>query len=141
MYVQSYPTKEYFAVAEKGNQPDIIVYEYPSLRPYRVLRGTRNEVTTVLLVCHPCFLLTDDASYHLVLPGGTECAYSFADFNIDGNLLASIGCAPDYMLTLWDWRQEQVLLSCKAISQEVYRVTFSPYESDSLTTSGSQHIK
>lgn len=36
---QAYPTKEFFAVAEKGNQPNIIVYEYPSLRPYRILKG------------------------------------------------------------------------------------------------------
>lgn len=37
--VQCHPSKEYLAVAEKGQQPDIIIYEYPSLRPYRILRG------------------------------------------------------------------------------------------------------
>lgn len=36
---QAYPTKEFFAVAEKGNHPNIVVYEYPSLRPYRILKG------------------------------------------------------------------------------------------------------
>ncbi|KAM7393288.1 hypothetical protein PAMA_008099 [Pampus argenteus] len=101
----------YFVVAEKGNQPNIIIYEYPSLRPYRILRG------------------------------GTEQAYSFVNFNHDGSLLASVGSAPDYMLTLWDWRQEKVKLSCKAISQEVYRVSFSPYNPELLTSSGSGHIK
>lgn len=34
-----HPTKEFFVVAEKGNWPNIIVYEYPSLKPYRILRG------------------------------------------------------------------------------------------------------
>ncbi|KAM6987447.1 cilia- and flagella-associated protein 44-like [Tautogolabrus adspersus] len=109
--IAAHPSKDYFAVAEKGNHPNIIVYEYPSLQPYRILRG------------------------------GTERAYSFVDFNRDGNLLASVGSDPDYMLTLWDWRKEEVTLSCKAISQEVYRVSFSPYNSGLLTSSGSHHIK
>ncbi|XP_035523590.1 cilia- and flagella-associated protein 44-like [Morone saxatilis] len=109
--ITTHPSKEYFVVAENGNQPNIIVYEYPSLRPYRILRG------------------------------GTERAYSFMDFNCDGSLLASVGSAPDFMLTLWDWRQEEVMLSCKAISQDVYRVSFSPYNPGLLTSSGSGHIK
>ncbi|XP_067430871.1 cilia- and flagella-associated protein 44 [Thunnus thynnus] len=109
--ITAHPSRQYFVVAEKGNQPNIIIYEYPSLRPYRILRG------------------------------GTERAYSFVDFNRDGSLLASVGSAPDYMLTLWDWRQEEVMLSCKAISQEVYRVSFSPYNPELLTSSGSAHIK
>ncbi|XP_047426661.1 cilia- and flagella-associated protein 44-like [Mugil cephalus] len=106
-----HPSNKYFVVAEKGNQPHVIVYEYPSLRPYRVLRG------------------------------GTEQAYSFVDFNQEGSVLASVGSAPDYMLTLWDWRQEEVMLSCKAFSREVYRVSFSPYHPGLLTSSGSGHIK
>nr|XP_046230506.1 cilia- and flagella-associated protein 44 isoform X2 [Scatophagus argus] len=106
-----HPSEKYFAVAEKGNQPNIIVYEYPSLRPCRILRG------------------------------GTEQAYSTVDFNYDGKMLASVGSAPDFMLTLWDWMQEKVILSCKAISQEVYRVSFSPYNPGLLTSSGSGHIK
>ncbi|XP_036972430.1 cilia- and flagella-associated protein 44 [Acanthopagrus latus] len=109
--ITAHPCKEFFAVAEKGNYPDIIVYEYPSLRPYRILRG------------------------------GTEKAYSCVDFNHDGELLGSVGSAPDYMLTLWNWRQEEVILSCKAISQDVYRLSFSPYNPGLLTSSGSGHIK
>ncbi|XP_069562406.1 cilia- and flagella-associated protein 44 [Brachyistius frenatus] len=109
--ITAHPSKEYFVAAEKGNQPDIIVYEYPSLALHRVLRG------------------------------GTEQDYSFVDFSHDGSLLASVGSAPDYMLTLWNWRQEEVMLSCKAISQEVYRVSFSPYNPGLLTSSGSAHIK
>ncbi|KAM6902317.1 cilia- and flagella-associated protein 44 [Xenentodon cancila] len=106
-----HPTKEFFVVAEKGNQPDIIVYEYPSLKPYRILRG------------------------------GTDREYSCVDFNCDGTLLASVGSVPNYMLTVWDWRQEEVVLRCKAMSQEVYRVSFSSYNPDLLTSSGSGHIK
>lgn len=36
---KTHPSKQYFTVAEKGRQPNIIIYEYPSLRPYRILRG------------------------------------------------------------------------------------------------------
>uniref|UniRef100_A0A8B9KLV5 Cilia- and flagella-associated protein 44 n=1 Tax=Astyanax mexicanus TaxID=7994 RepID=A0A8B9KLV5_ASTMX len=109
--IMSHPSKKYVAVAEKGEQPNIIVYEYPSLRPYRILRG------------------------------GTGQAYSYVDFNRDGTLLASVGSAPDYLLTLWDWRQEQVMLRSKAFSQDVYRVSFSPDNPEQLTTSGSGHIR
>ncbi|CAB1452581.1 unnamed protein product [Pleuronectes platessa] len=106
-----HPSRQYFVVAEKGTQPNIIIYEYPSLRLHRILRG------------------------------GTEQAYSFVEFNRDGSLLASVGSFPDFMLTLWNWRDEEVMLSCKAISQEVYRVTFSRFNPELLTSSGSGHIK
>ncbi|KAM8976941.1 cilia- and flagella-associated protein 44 [Pelodytes ibericus] len=106
-----HPSKKYFAVAEKGIKPNIIIYEYPSLKPYRILRG------------------------------GTEEAYAFVDFNAVGMLLASVGSSPDYMLTLWDWKQEKIILRSKAFSQEVFQVTFSPENEEQLTTCGTGHIK
>ncbi|XP_053313360.1 cilia- and flagella-associated protein 44 [Spea bombifrons] len=106
-----HPSKKYFAVAEKGHKPNIIIYEFPSLRPYRILRG------------------------------GTEEAYTFADFNASGTLLASVGSSPDYMLTLWDWRREKITLRSKASSQDVFQVTFSPENEKQLTTCGTGHIK
>lgn len=33
--------------------------------------------------------------------------------------------APDYMLTVWDWKNERIILRTKAFSQEVYNVRFS----------------
>ena len=59
----------------------------------------------------------------------------------DGALLASVGGEPDFMLTLWDWRQEQTVLRCKAYAQEVFRVTFSSELKGQLTSSGVGHIK
>ncbi|XP_046733325.1 cilia- and flagella-associated protein 44 isoform X1 [Silurus meridionalis] len=109
--IMPHPSRKYFAMAEKGKQPDIIIYEYLSLQPYRTLRE------------------------------GTGKMYSCVNFNGDGTLLASVGGPPDYMLTVWDWNQEQVVLRCKAFSQDVYRVTFSPDNPGQLTTSGSGHIK
>lgn len=61
------------------------------------------------------------------------------DFNRKGTLLAS---APDYMLTLWEWRHEQAMLCCKAfVLTGRLRVTFSPDNAGQLTTSGSGHMK
>ncbi|XP_062982990.1 cilia- and flagella-associated protein 44 [Elgaria multicarinata webbii] len=109
--ITAHPHKTHFAVGEKGWKPNMIIYEYPSLRPYRILRG------------------------------GTEEAYAFADFNRSGTLIATVGSSPDYMLTVWDWKQEKIVLRSKAFSQDVYRVTFSPENEEQLTTSGSGHIK
>ncbi|XP_007108020.2 cilia- and flagella-associated protein 44 [Physeter macrocephalus] len=106
-----HPQKTYFTVAEKGVFPKIIIYEYPSLRPYRILQD------------------------------GTDLAYAYVDFNCDGTLLASVGGNPDHTLTIWNWKEEQPLLRTKAFSQEVFKVTFNPEDDEHLTTSGSGHIK
>jgi len=50
-----------------------------------------------------------------IILGGTEQAYSFIDFNPKGNLLASVGSAPDYMLTVWDWNKENIMLRSKVM--------------------------
>ncbi|XP_065532760.1 cilia- and flagella-associated protein 44 isoform X1 [Lathamus discolor] len=110
-FIMAHPTKQYFAVGEKGRKPNLIIYDYPSLRPYRILRG------------------------------GTEEAYVFGDFKHDGTLLASIGSSPDYMLTIWDWKQEKIVLRSKAFSQDVYKVTFSADNEEQLTTCGVGHIR
>ncbi|XP_014812720.1 PREDICTED: cilia- and flagella-associated protein 44 [Calidris pugnax] len=110
-FVTAHPTKQYFAVGEKGKKPNLIIYDYPSLRPYRILQG------------------------------GTEEAYVFGDFNDAGTLLASIGSSPDYMLTIWDWKQEKIMLRSKAFSQDVYKVTFSADNEEQLTTCGVGHIR
>lgn len=73
--------------------------------------------------------------------GGTETAYVFGDFNRAGTLLASVGSSPDYMLTIWDWKQEETLLRSKAFAQDVYKVMFSAENEEHLTTGGSGHIR
>ncbi|CAM4893268.1 unnamed protein product [Rotaria socialis] len=106
-----HPSRHYFAIGEKGHMPNIVIYEYPSLKPYRILKA------------------------------GTERSYAYLDFNNDGDLLASLGSSPDYMLTIWDWRDEKILLRSKASSQEVFKVSFSKDLKGHLTTSGIGHIK
>ncbi|XP_072567471.1 cilia- and flagella-associated protein 44 [Paramormyrops kingsleyae] len=109
--IMVHPSRHFLAVAEKGNRPNIVVYEFPSLQPFRILRG------------------------------GTAWVYTTLAFDHEGLLLASVGGAPDYMLTLWAWREERVLLRCKAASQDVYRISFSSDSPAQLTTSGAGHIK
>eukprot|EP01064_Diplonema_japonicum_P009772 TRINITY_DN17214_c0_g1_i1.p1 TRINITY_DN17214_c0_g1~~TRINITY_DN17214_c0_g1_i1.p1 ORF type:complete len:1743 (+),score=505.59 TRINITY_DN17214_c0_g1_i1:121-5349(+) len=113
-----HPSKEYFAVAEKvgsqspaGTKPKVYVYSYAG----------RNVVKT--------------------LKAGTENYYTTANYNSKGDKLATVGGEDDYMLTVWNWEQETVILRFKAWGSEVFRVTFNPYDDGFLTTSGNGHIK
>ena len=106
-----HPDKKHFAVAEKGDYPNIYIYEYPSMRLYRILQK------------------------------GTEQRYAHCEFSTSGDKLVSLGGAPDYTITVWDWLAERVILKAKAYSQDVYRASFSPTTDDILFTSGFTHIK
>ena len=109
--VMVHPTREYFAVGEKGTNPNVYMYEYPSLRLVRVLSG------------------------------GTEEVYSCGRFSPDGSKLATVGNYPDFMITIWDWDKESIVLRSKAFSQEVYDVSFSPTFPGYIYTSGTGHIR
>lgn len=63
------------------------------------------------------------------------------NFNADGDKLASVSGSPDFMLTIWDWEQEQMGLHSKAFGQDVYNVFFSKDDPGRLTTSGVGHIR
>ena len=91
--------------------PHVYIYDYPTLKLKKVLRG------------------------------GTEAAYTAVAFNDKGNMLATVGSFPDFMLTLWRWEEEAVVLRAKAFSQDVFNVSFSPFFEGSLTTSGTGHIR
>lgn len=77
-------SRRYFAVAEKGLSPNIYIRQNPGYKLYRVLRK------------------------------GTEQMYAHCEFSSTGDKLVSLGGAPDYTLTVWDWRKERVVLKCKA---------------------------
>lgn len=104
-------SRQYFAVAEKGLSPNIYIYEYPSFKLYRILRK------------------------------GTDLLYAHCEFSSSGEKMVSLGGAPDYTLTVWDWARERVVLKCKAFGQEVFKASFSPFSDDILFTGGSGHIK
>ena len=106
-----HPSKKYFAVGEKGDNPNVYIYEYPSYKIHRVCRK------------------------------GTEKAYSCLKFSPDGEKLATVGAYPDFLLTVWDWLDERIILHTKAFSQEVFNVSFSPDDPGVLHTSGTGHIR
>lgn len=99
-------------MAEKSSEyPNLYVYEYPSLKLYRIQRR------------------------------GTERTYTDCNFDSTGEKLCSVGAHPDFMLTVWDWKREQILLRSKAFSQDVYKCTFSTLHPGFLFTSGTGHIR
>jgi len=106
-----HPNKECFAFGEIGHIPDVHIYSYPQLKAQKTLSN------------------------------GTQRRYSDMQFNVDGSYLATIGGAPDHMLTIWDWKIGSVILRAKAFSQEVFKVRFSPYNQNRLITSGTGHIR
>jgi WD40 repeat protein len=104
-------SRKYYAVAEKGDHPNIYIYEYPSNRLYRVLRG------------------------------GTDKSYSNVCFSNLGDKIASVGSEPDFNICVWDWRNEILVLKSKAFSQSVFRVGFSDYSETILSTCGIAHLR
>ncbi|KAI8619969.1 hypothetical protein BC830DRAFT_1059801, partial [Chytriomyces sp. MP71] len=109
--VAVHPSRKFIALAEIYPQPSIFIFQYPSMALYRILRG------------------------------GTTRAYSDIAFNAKGDKLASVGADPDYMLTVWNWKSQEITLKSKAFSQDVYKVSFAPENDGILTTSGMGHIK
>lgn len=76
-----------------------------------------------------------------VLSGGAERGYSCMNFSPDGDKLASVSTSPDFMLTIWDWQEQQMGLHSKAFGQDIYNVFFSKDDPGRLTTSGVGHIR
>ena len=72
---------------------------------------------------------------------GAVLGFSACAFNDSGSLLATVAVEPDYAITLWDWKQEKVVLRSKAFGSDVFRVQFSPFNEGMLATSGMGHIK
>ncbi|XP_043512128.1 cilia- and flagella-associated protein 44 isoform X2 [Frieseomelitta varia] len=76
-----------------------------------------------------------------VLKGGTTKRYFHLSYSPDGLLLVSQGGEPDYYISLWNWKESNIILQCKSHVQDVYNVTFSKYIPGQLTSSGVGHIK
>ena len=106
-----HPNHEYVALGESGHDPLMCIYHYPSMKLFRMLKG------------------------------GTEEAYTAVNFSPDGKMLAAVGTFPDYMLTVWDWERETLILRSKAYSQDIYRVTFSDNLHGRLCSSGVGHVR
>eukprot|EP00928_Gymnodinium_smaydae_P086447 TRINITY_DN7056_c0_g1_i3.p1 TRINITY_DN7056_c0_g1~~TRINITY_DN7056_c0_g1_i3.p1 ORF type:complete len:1947 (-),score=421.95 TRINITY_DN7056_c0_g1_i3:144-5984(-) len=108
------PDGKFLAVAEKSTTgaPNIYIYEYATFKLYRILRkGTTKGYAAVAFSPHQ-----------------------------KGARLAALGMAPDYLLSVWDWRNERLLLKCKAYGQDVFNVKWGQFPG-MLTTMGTGHIR
>ncbi|CAE7195360.1 CFAP44 [Symbiodinium natans] len=107
------PDMTYFAVAERSitSQPNVYIYSFKTMRLYRILRkGTMRGYASVAFSPH------------------------------NKNHLAALGCAPDYLLSVWDWRNERLLLKCKAYGQDVFSIRWGQFPG-MLTSVGVGHIR
>ncbi|KFB51082.1 AGAP006735-PA-like protein [Anopheles sinensis] len=107
------PSEEFshLTVGENGPNPPIIIYQYPEM----TVEG--------------------------ILTGGTTGGYSRIDYTVDGKLLIAQGIEPEYMLTVWNWSEGEIVLRCKSFSNDVINVMFSPSVPGHITTCGLGHIK
>eukprot|EP00746_Dinoflagellata_sp_MGD_P160980 gnl/MRDRNA2_/MRDRNA2_87976_c0_seq1.p1 gnl/MRDRNA2_/MRDRNA2_87976_c0~~gnl/MRDRNA2_/MRDRNA2_87976_c0_seq1.p1 ORF type:complete len:1907 (-),score=579.97 gnl/MRDRNA2_/MRDRNA2_87976_c0_seq1:164-5884(-) len=104
---------DYIAVAEKSvsRSPNIYVYRFDTLKLYRIMRK------------------------------GTDKAYACIRFSPHNpGHLAALGSAPDYLLSIWEWKNERMLLKCKAYGQDVFAVRWGQFPGQ-LTTVGTGHIR
>lgn len=109
--IKKNPQQPHLVVAENGSFPPIFIFNYP----------TMDVVAT--------------------LEKGTTFTYSCLDFSPDGELLVSQGGDPDYLLTVWRWRGEEVVLKVKSFHNDVLNLKFSPSVGGEVTTCGFGHIK
>ncbi|CAK0841778.1 unnamed protein product [Prorocentrum cordatum] len=109
------PDGNFLAVAEKsllpGIPPHVYIYATRSYRLYRILRK------------------------------GTEKGYASVEFSPHNRThLAALGCAPDYLLSVWDWTNERLLLKCKAYGQDVFSIRWGQFPG-TLVSTGTGHIR
>lgn len=55
--------------------------------------------------------------------------------------MCSQGGEPDNTLTIWDWKNSQIVLRTKSHTQDVHICRFSTFIFDHLVTAGSGHIQ
>ncbi|GAB0093262.1 uncharacterized protein DMENIID0001_083410 [Sergentomyia squamirostris] len=105
------PKYNYLTVGENGENPAIYLYEYP-----------RMTIVAKLV-------------------GGGKATISSLAYSNNGEMLASQSGLPDLLLTIWNWRQEKIILQQKSFSNLVFNLRFSTVNDMTLTTCGAEHIK
>ena len=81
-----HPTRETLAVGETGRAPKVCIYDYPNFDLIKVLRN------------------------------GAAQSYSCMSYSRTGQKLATVSGSPDFLLSIWDWDKEQMLLQSKVRS-------------------------
>lgn len=113
IFFQTNPNSQYshLVIAEQGINPPIIIYEWPSLEIFGLLKG------------------------------GSTKRFTHMDYSPDGSLLVSQAGEPDYLITIWNWPIRRILLRTKSYVNDVFIVKFSPFCEGQLASCGISHIK
>eukprot|EP00760_Papus_ankaliazontas_P006881 PhM_4_TR13208/c0_g1_i1/m.53123 len=107
-----HPNREHFVACETAPaNPLVLVYDYP---------GREVKVS---------------------MRGGATMGFTSAAFNKNGDKLVTVAMEPDYLITIWNWREGTTVLRNKASGSDVYSVSFNPLNEGILTTCGMGHIK
>ncbi|CAD7971385.1 unnamed protein product [Amoebophrya sp. A120] len=114
--VQISPDGAYLAIAESSIEPleqppRIFIYQFQTMKVHRVLRKCSEK---------------------------GYVGVSFSPHNEDQ--LASLGAFPDYLLTVWNWKAEKIMLKCKAYGQDIFQVRWGQFPGQ-LVTTGVGHIR
>ena len=72
---------------------------------------------------------------------GAQKTFCFLNYSPSGELLASQSGESDYLLTIWNWSDERVVIRAQAHVNDVYKIIFSPYQTGLMSTCGRSHIK
>ena len=110
------PCGKWIAVGEHTADPSkeaprVFIYQFATTKLHRILRKCSER--------------------------GYVCA-AFCPHNPDQ--LATLGAGPDFLLCVWQWRDEKIMLKCKAYGQEVFQVRWGQFPGQLITT-GIGHIR
>ncbi len=168
--VAVHPSRRFLAVAEKcrHRSPNVYVYSYPQLGLVKVMRnGTERAYSSLSFNDKGDTLARwggaqrEEARFEMALvicpsSHGGLCGFDVKSAtehpfphpanvpppgSLPSVLARSVGGYPDYLLTLWNWEEEDIVLRSKAFSQDVFTVKFSPYFDGFINTCGTGHIR
>lgn len=85
----------------------------------------------------------DDSNINIISTCSSHTEKTLLCINYDrsGELLASHGGEPDYIITIWNWRNSSVLLRSHSYPGEVKSLHFSAYNECRLVSGGADHIR
>lgn len=98
-------------MAECGTNPNIFVLNYPDL--------------SIASTCD----------------NGAQRSFACVSYNTSGELMVSQSVAPDFTLTIWDWRTSTVIFRTRSADTDVLNVRFSAHNNEQLVTGGVGHIQ
>lgn len=113
MIFQKNPNEQYnyLTLSEYGPIASVFIYKYPEME--------------LVSLCQ-----SDKTKY-----------YTCVNYNAKGDLLAAQGAAPNFTLSIWDWKTSTIIIQSQSFENTVYSIAFSKYSNHQLVTAGEEHIQ